>query len=198
MLLALMVACGVRPPAAQAGWASIRASNHTERKVEPARHEPERVLDRRRQDIEAERRHAFYWSGFHPGVTLTALPGQCMQTSVGAVGYYYYDGVYFQPTTTSSYVVVAPPLGAVVPELPEGAEPIIIDSTTWYYGAGAFYVQQQNGFAVVAAPPGVTVTGLPPGAAPVVINGTMYYVAGAAYYMPVMQGGVTVYVTARP
>jgi hypothetical protein len=48
------------------------------------------------------------------------------------------------------------------------------------------------------APLGITVTMLPLGAAPVVIKGTLYYLANSAYYLPVMQGGVTVYVTAQP
>jgi hypothetical protein len=45
---------------------------------------------------------------------------------------------------------------------------------------------------------GVTVPGLPLGAAPAVINGVTYYLAGSTYFLPVMQGGVTVYVTAHP
>jgi hypothetical protein len=45
---------------------------------------------------------------------------------------------------------------------------------------------------------GVTVSGLPPGATTVVINGAIYYVSGSNYFLPVMQGGVTVYVTAHP
>ena len=112
--------------------------------------------------------------------------------------YYYYDGVYFQATTTGAYALMAPPVGVVVPQLPDGAEAIAVGPTTYYYAGGASYLPQPTGFAVVPAPLGVTVTGLPPGATPVVINGVIYYVAGANYFMPVMQAGVTVYVTARP
>jgi hypothetical protein len=117
---------------------------------------------------------------------------------VGLTGYYYYNGVYFRPTTEGTYMVVAPPLGAIVPELPEGAETFVIGSATYYYVGNAFYSPQPAGFAVVKAPLGVTVSGLPVGAVPAVINGAMYYLAGDTYFLPVMQAGVTVYVTAQP
>jgi hypothetical protein len=149
-------------------------------------------------DIEAERRHAFYWAGFHPGLAVGVLPPGYVQVSVGAAGYYYYDGVYFQPTPAGSYVIVAPPVGVIVPQLPDGAEAIAVGPTTYYYAGGAFYLQQPTGFAAVPAPLGVTVTGLPSGATPVTINGAVYYVAGPTYFLPVMQAGVTVYVTAHP
>jgi hypothetical protein len=89
-------------------------------------------------------------------------------------------------------------VGAIVPQLPSGAEAIAVGPTTYYYAGWAFYVQQPTGFAVMPAPLGVTVTMLPPGAAPVVIKGVLYYLANYVYYLPVMQGGVTVYVTAHP
>ena len=57
---------------------------------------------------------------------------------------------------------------------------------------------RSTGFAVMPTPLGVTVTMLPPGAAPSVVKGVLYYLANYVYYLPVMQGGVTVYVTAHP
>lgn len=192
-------------PQARAGWGSVRASNHVEHRPEPVRRgaepvhrEVERVQERRRLDIEPERHRAFFWWGFHPGMAIGVLPPGYVQISVGPAGFYYYDGVYYQPTTTGAYAVVAPPVGAIVPQLPDGAEPVVIGGSTYYYGGGAFYVQQPTGFAIVPAPLGVTVTALPPGANPVVINGRMFYLAGSTYFQPVMQGGVTVYVTAQP
>jgi hypothetical protein len=82
--------------------------------------------------------------------------------------------------------------------LPPGAEAVVVNGVAYYYAAGAFYAQQPSGFAVVPAPLGVTVTTLPPGAAPVTMNGLPYYTADQVYYMPVMQNGVTVYMTTRP
>jgi hypothetical protein len=187
-------------PALRADWGSLHANNlsPSQRAEIDHRESERRVHERRHVDIEADRHHAFYWSGFYAGMAVAVLPPGYMQVSVGATGYYYYDGVYYQPTTSGNYVVVAPPVGIIIPQLPSGVEPIAVGPTTYYYAGGAFYVQQPTGFAVMPAPLGVTVTTLPPGAAPSVVNGVLYYLANYIYYLPVMQGGVTVYVTANP
>ena len=173
ILISLAAACALVPDL-RADWGSSRANNG------PAV------------------RHAFNWAGFYPGMVIRALPVGYVQTSVGTTGYYYYDGVYFRPTTEGTYTVVAPPVGAIVPQLPSGAAAIVLGSVTYYYGGGAFYLQQPTGFAVVEAPLGITLAHLPPGAVPVVIDGVIYYVAGSTYFLPVRQAGVTVYVTAQP
>jgi len=198
--LAALAAFLAGSPALRADWCSLRANNRSpSRRPEVQHHENARQIhESRHADIEAERRQAFYWSRCYPGMAVRGLPPGYVQTSVGAVGFYYFDGVYYQPTTAGDYAVVAPPIGAIVPQLPSGAEAIAVGPTTYYYAAGAFYLQQPNGFAVVAAPLGVNVTMLPPGAASVVINGTLYYLANNSYYQPVIQGGVTVYVAAQP
>jgi len=213
----LAAACALAP-AAHAAWGSIRDNNRAEvrpepeRRPQPAPHaepahvrvepapirvEPGRVVERRREDIGAERGHAFFWWGFHPGMILSVLPVGWMHIPVGGIDYCYYDGVYYQPTPTG-YAVIAPPVGAMVPALPDGAEPVTVGAITDYYVGGAFYQPQPNGFVVVPAPLGVIVSSLPPGAAPVTVNGAIYYVAGSTYYLPVMQGGATVYETAQP
>jgi len=190
--VAALTAFFVPLPALRADWGSVRANNRS-----PEHHEAgRRVHERGHEDIEEERRQAFYWAGFSPGMAVAALPPGCAQISVG--GYYYFDGVYFQAMASGTYTVIAPPVGAVVPQLPSGAEPIAFGPTTYYYAGGAFYVQQTTGFAVLPAPLGVTVTALPPGASPVTINGQLYYLADYVYYLPGMAGGVTVYTTAHP
>jgi len=182
-------------PRAHADWASIHSNNRPDRARSHL--SEERVRERRRLDIEPERRNGFYWAGFHPGMLLHSLPFGYVQASVGTTGYYYYDGVYFQPTTEGSYAVVPPPVGATVPRLPDGAEQMLLGAA-YYYAGGAFYLAQPNGFLVVSAPAGVTVTELPYGATPVTINRVLYFLSGTTYFMPVMQGGVTAYVTAQP
>ena len=47
----------------------------------------------------------------------------------------------------------------------------------------------------MAAPLGVTVAVLPPDATSFVVNGVGYFQADGVYYQPVMQNGVTVYLT---
>lgn len=197
---ALVAAVCLWPWPMRASWGSLRANNHVERQPEPqeSHREEQRVVERRRLDIEPERRHAFFWTGFHPGMLIPRLPVGYVQVSAGPNGYFFYNGVFYQ-FTTGGYAVIAPPLGAIVPQLPEGAEPVSAGPATYYYAGGAFYLPQTlTGFQVVAAPLGITVTDLPPAATAVTLHGTVYYVSGSTYFMPVMQGGVTVYVTAQP
>ncbi len=163
---------------------------------------PHRDFDRemrehRHLDIDADRRHGFFWFGWHPGMVINTLPPDYTPLYVGPTPYYYDQGVYYE-SSPSGYVVVTPPIGAIVPQLPPGAEAIPVGPTVYYYAAGAFYVQQPQGFMVVAPPLGVTVSMQPPGATAVNINGTNFYHAGGAYFLPVMQDGVTVYETVRP
>lgn len=153
--------------------------------------------DRRHLDIDEDRRHSYFWFGFHPGMFLHVLPPDYSQVYVGGVPYFYDQGVYYQ-SSPSGYVVVSPPVGAIVPALPPGAETVVAGSTVFYYAAGAFYLPQPQGYLVVAPPLGVTVTTLPPGAVPVVIRGAQYYQADGAYFLPVMEAGVTVYTTVQP
>ncbi|MGA2871716.1 MAG: DUF6515 family protein, partial [Verrucomicrobiota bacterium] len=75
-------------------------------------------------------------------------------------------------------------------------ETVVLGDTYYYYAGGAFYVQQPDGsYAVVAAPIGVTVSTLPPDATPVTINGLTCYQSDGAYYEPVMENGVTAFLT---
>jgi hypothetical protein len=177
-------------PALRADWGSVRANNRADRGVR----------EHRDGDIEADRHYASYWSGSQVGMTMNALPPGFVQVSVGATGYYYYDGVYFQAIASlaSGYAVVAPPLGVIVPQLPSGAEQVAGGNATYYYAGGAFYLQQSTGFQVMPAPLGVVVTTLPSDATPVAVKGVLYYQAANGYYLPAMMGGVTVYTTAQP
>jgi hypothetical protein len=188
-VIILTVLC-VCTPQVRADWGSIRANNRDA-------HRPE---EHRRRDIEADRTKACYWSAFRPGMTISTLPAGYIQISAAGTGYYYFDGVYFQPiaSLSSGYAVVAPPVGVVVPQLPSSAEPVVDGSTTYYYAGGAFYFQMPSGFEVLPAPLGVVVTTLPVGATPVLVKGALYYLAANVYYRPAMLGGVTVYTTASP
>jgi hypothetical protein len=154
--------------------------------------------DHFRMDVAAERRHAYRWYHYRPGMFVNVLPTGFMPIYVGPSLFYYDSGVFYTPQATG-YVVAPPPLGAIVPELPPGAEMIVtVDGRTYYYAGGVFYAQVPNGFQVVTAPLGVTVALLPPEASQVSINGRVYYQAFGVYYLPVIQDGVTVYVTVQP
>ena len=211
-----VAALGLVTPALRAQWGSIRGSNREAQEYRQAEHgraevehrQPEvarghveapRVYQEpRHEEFVPERRQGYYWGNYHPGETVRVLPPGYVQLSVGGLGYYYYGGVYFRPTPAGPYAAVAPPIGAIVPALPPGAQVVYAGAASFYYAWGAFYLPQGNGFVVVPPPMGATVNVLPPWATPVVIGGRMFYVADSTYYMPVMAGGVTAYVVTRP
>src|SRR5579859_7062310 len=89
--------------------------------VGPREETGRREGERRRLDFDEDHRNLYYWWDVHPGYALNTLPPG--YTSIYAAGnpYYYYDGVFYEPGA-SGYVVVTPPLGAVVGQLPPGAE----------------------------------------------------------------------------
>jgi len=148
-------------------------------------------------DIDDERRQSFFWSDYHRGMHVDRLPDGYHRFRFHDHDYFYYEGVYYDDEP-SGYVVVDAPVDADVPDLPPGAETVVVSGTVYYYADGVFYVQQADGsYVVVAAPMGVTVSELPPDAVPVVVNGTEYYQADGTYYMPVMQNGVTAYLTVQ-
>jgi hypothetical protein len=151
--------------------------------------------DRRRMDIDEDRRQSFFWSDYHRGMRVNRLPDGYRRIHVRNHDFFFFEGVFYDDEP-SGYEVVAPPVDADIPDLPPGAETVEVDGTVYYYAGGAFYVQQSDGsYVVVAAPIGVTVSMLPPDAVAVTINATTYYQADATYYLPVMQNGVTAYLT---
>ena len=101
-------------------------------------------------------------------------------------------------TTNKRITEVYPPVGADVPEPPDGAVEIDAGGQTYYYAGGAFYVQQDGGYVVAPTPLGVTVPAIPPGAVQVAINGGIAYQFNGIYYRPVFVDGVTQYTTFMP
>jgi len=167
----------------------VRADNHGAARPVMDR-TPDREVDRRRMDIDEDRRQSYYWSDYHSGMRVDRLPDGYRRFHIHDHDYFYFGG------GPSGYEVCAPPVDADIPALPPGAEAIQVGDTVYYYAAGAFYVQQSDGsFIVVPTPLGVTVALLPPDATSVVVNGIGYFLADGVYYQPVMQGGVTAYLT---
>ncbi|MDJ0716170.1 MAG: DUF6515 family protein [Prochloraceae cyanobacterium] len=92
------------------------------------------------------------WVGFTTGLVVGAavaqLPPYYSTVYVGSTTYIYSDGIFLQPSG-SSYVVVKPPVGAVVTYLPEGCKKIQTNNTL-YYNCSDIYYQPfyQNGSTV--------------------------------------------------
>src|SRR5580765_3509670 len=59
--------------------------NQVQRGIEAERHErlEDTLRERRRWDIDDERRHSFFWFGYHPGMVLNVLPPAYSQIYVG-------------------------------------------------------------------------------------------------------------------
>jgi len=138
--------------------------------------------------------------GFASGAPVRAIRGQRVHNLPHHVSIlfnnqnYFYDddGNYYQQQD-GDYMVVQPPVGAIVAALPPGVATVVAGPTTYYYLDGVFYVAQDNSFAVVNPPAGIVVPDLPSGANQVVVNGNVYYQFNGFNYQPSIRDGVTVY-----
>ncbi len=157
----------------------------------------EHVDVHRNYDVNVNHGFGRFWGGFVTGAVVASLPFGYQTVNVGGVPYYYADGAYYQQGP-SGYVVVNPPSGAMLNGPPPGSIPIVADGQTYYYADGTFYVQQGDGYAIVPTPLGVTVPELPSAATQIAMNGNVYYQYNGVYYQPIIQNGVTMYVTVAP
>jgi len=223
LLIALPLICaehGAAPRGGAARPVAVDRSNHgsvrhvdthvVQRPVE-VRHEPERPVEVRHEaaprhevvvhrdvdvDVDVHRRH--FWNDFVFGRRLPALPLGFFSLRIGGAPYYYSDGIYYQPVD-GGYQEAYPPVGAAVPQPPDGAIEINAGGQTYYYAGGAFYLQQPDGtYAIAPTPIGVVVPELPPGAIQVSVKGTVAYQFNGIYYEPVFVNGVTQYETFMP
>jgi hypothetical protein len=150
------------------------------------------------RDVEADWARPNFWHGFAFHARVHALPVGCFSLVVGGFPYYYYDGVYYQQAD-NDYQEVYPPVGAAVPELPDGAIEIDMGDQAYFYAGGAFYIQQDDsGYVLVAPPMGIMVPELPPGATQVSVDGGLAYQFNGIFYRPVFADGVTQFVVFTP
>jgi hypothetical protein len=147
-------------------------------------------------DVDIHRPHVWHDFAFHRHIDV--LPRGFLSLRIGGAPYFYWGGIYYQPAE-GGYEEVYPPVGAAIPQPPEGSIEIYAGGQTYYYAGGAFYVQQPDGqFVIAPTPIGVVVPELPPGAVEVNVNGQVAYQFNGIYYQPVFVNGVTQYQTFRP
>jgi len=156
---------------------------------------------------------AFYRPGFgyygypHIGFYCGILPFGYYPFYWGSSLYYYYGGIFYAPYDNGGYQVIAPPIGAAVPSLPEDAEPIKIDGVQYYESNGVYYKEgvddKGKKVYIVAGRDGVLNTGdnvtdpnasvaypkvgdiinqLPDDCRKVILNGKKYYVSPDGIY----------------
>jgi hypothetical protein len=91
------------------------------------------------------------------GYAATGLPRGSIHIAHGGSHYFFDGGVWFRPYG-GRYMVIAPPLGIVVPLLPPDYFTLDVNGMPYYYANGTYYATQPGGgYSVVAAPPGVAV-----------------------------------------
>lgn len=81
---------------------------------------------------------AAFAGGLAIGAALNSAPPYYSNIYVGGNPYLYSDGVYFTQQG-SSYIVVAPPVGAVVSYLPEGCQAFTQDGSQYFSCSGVVY-----------------------------------------------------------
>jgi hypothetical protein len=81
---------------------------------------------------------ATFATGLVIGATINTRPPYYSPVVVGGNNYIYSDGVFLQPRG-NSYVVIAPPVGAVVPSIPEGCSATNQGGVVYYDCSGIIY-----------------------------------------------------------
>jgi hypothetical protein len=152
-------------------------------RAESPRAEPARNDGRRAAPARAETHYAsphwrldgrFNHDRYYParGYIVPSLPLGRIEVGFGGGRYYYHGGVWFRPHGPR-WIVVAPPIGILVPILPFGYSTIYYRSVPYYYADEVYYVRTPAGsYQVVAPPPVEEVTYVeapprPPASAPV-------------------------------
>lgn len=90
---------------------------------------------------------------WRPGYVLRRPPPRYTRIWHQRYEYYYSDGYWYRPQG-SSYVIVTPPRGVYVSNLPNYAQTLVIGGLTYYFAAGTYYQPQPeyNRYIVVEPP----------------------------------------------
>ncbi|MEO8296733.1 MAG: DUF6515 family protein [Burkholderiales bacterium] len=86
-----------------------------------------------------------------PGYRYRALPPSAHAVYWGGARYAYGGGVWYTPSPYG-YVVVRPPYGVVIGDLPAFATLLTIGAASYWYANGAYYRQAPGGYEVVSPP----------------------------------------------
>jgi len=105
-----------------------------------------------RQPAVRHHRHAPVYP--KPGFHIRVLPQAYLALQVGALTYFFLDGIFYRPGV-DGYVVVPAPVGARVTTLPANATSIIVGDTVYYTFAGVYYQKVDGGYMVVPKPDSV-------------------------------------------
>jgi len=105
-----------------------------------------------------EHHYYHYHDRPHFGFHVSAFyPDEYYPVWAGGARYYYDDGVYYN-YAGGDYVVVNPPVGAVVGTIPSDFQSVVINGVTYYSDNGVYYVYTSHGYQVVSPPIAASVT----------------------------------------
>jgi len=121
------------------------------------------------------------------GVVVREVPREAVVINYAGISYRYSEGVWYEPRGTA-YMVVAPPIGLLVPAVPVYSTPVDSMGSTFYYANNAFYRQRPDlaGYEVVNDPSeampltGPSAAGSTPSGAPLVTAAATMGAAAAA------------------
>jgi hypothetical protein len=103
---------------------------------------------------ETTQAHAFYSS--YPDVLsqpLDILPQRSITINVEDETFYYCNGIFYQRIMRDQkYVVVPPPIGAVVFNIPLGYQLMLVDGVSYYVFDGVYYKRVLEGYKVIYPP----------------------------------------------
>ncbi|WP_323845820.1 DUF6515 family protein [Microbulbifer magnicolonia] len=90
---------------------------------------------------------------YHYGYRWRHLPRSFVSISVGTLGFFYSDGIFYRPAA-QGYVVAAPPVGAIVHSLPGTAVTVVLGGLDYYVAYDTYYLWDgpRGGYRVVANP----------------------------------------------
>ena len=98
-----------------------------------------------------------------PGFNVQKLPPKPYVVRHGNDRYYYSGGIWYRPYS-GHYVVIAPPLGLIVPVLPAFYTTIWFSGVPYYYANDTYYVWDagHSGYVVTTPPPNANTPQPPP------------------------------------
>lgn len=95
-------------------------------------------------------RHEYH----HPyrGVVVPFLPDLIAKLVIYGGQKYYYDNGYFYHKDTNGFIIVDPPVGVVIRQLPRGYKVIVISGRSYFYYNDTYYLKTRKGYLVTDNP----------------------------------------------
>jgi hypothetical protein len=97
----------------------------------------------------------YYHNRSYParGEFIRTLPRRSRVVVHAGIQYHYFGGIWYRPYQ-SRFIIVSPPIGAIVPFLPPYYTIIWVGGTPFYYANDVYYAQRGDGYMVVEPPQG--------------------------------------------